>query len=328
MKSNLYLAAKLICYLLFNLFIFNASAQIERTAYYTKAGRETKLKDSAYFSRTIVHMTDQPMSYFKIVEHYLPNNTIKLRGTVQDTGIILKFFGRLEEFYFNGEKRSLENFNSENARIDSAFYWYPNGKLRTISHYPFNDRIKGGVAYYIAHYDSLGNKTLENGSGFIRIEYDHGDYLQGNMENYRLEGRWEGIFSTLSTIEVFARGKLLFGVKTKENGTTVSYDSTNYWVDAYYPGGMSRLMNFVSKHYKFPKEAKRNNVTGTLEISFVVGKEGYLEDIAVKRDLGFGTADEGIRVLKMTERWRPGIQRGEPVRIMYTIPIRLHAILH
>lgn len=66
-------------------------------------------------------------------------------------------------------------------------------------------------------------------------------------------------------------------------------------------------MNFVSKHYKFPKEAKRNNITGILEISFVVGKEGYLEDIAVKNDLGFGTADEGVRVLKMVERWKLGI---------------------
>ncbi len=325
MKSNLYLAAKLICYLLFNLFIFNASAQVERTAYYTKAGRETKLKDSAFFSRTIVHMTDQPMSYFKIVEHYLPNNTIKLNGTVQDTGIILKFFGRLEEFYFNGEKRSLENFNSENVRVDSAFYWYPNGKLRTISHYPFNDKIKGGVAYYIAHYDSLGNKTLENGNGFIRIEYDHDDYLQGEMENYRREGKWEGIMSKLPITEVFARGKLLFGVKTKENGTTISYDSTTYWVDPVYPRGMPKLMNFVSRHYKWPKEAKRNNVKGVLEISFVVNKEGYLEDIVVKKDLGFGTGEEGIRVLKMAERWKPGIQRGEPIGVMFTMPIRLDA---
>lgn len=270
-------------------------------------------------------MTDQPMSYFKIEEHYSSNNNIKLRGTVQDTGIILKFFGRLQEFYFNGEKRSIENYNSENVRVDTAFYWYPNGKLRTIVYYPFNDKIKGGIAYYIAYYDSLGNKTLENGNGVLCIPYDDGDYMQGQMLNYRREGKWEGIISKLPTTEIFAKGNLLFGVKTKENGTTVSYDSTTYWVDAYYPGGMSRLMNFVSKHYKFPKEAKRNNITGILEISFVVGKEGYLEDIAVKKDLGFGTADEGVRVLKMVERWKPGIQRGEPVRIMYTIPIRLNS---
>jgi hypothetical protein len=131
--------------------------------------------------------------------------------------------------------------------------------------------------------------------------------------------------SKLPITEVFARGKLLFGVKTKENGTTISYDSTTYWVDPVYPRGMPKLMNFVSRHYKWPKEAKRNNVKGVLEISFVVNKEGYLEDIVVKKDLGFGTGEEGIRVLKMAERWKPGIQRGEPIGVMFTMPIRLDA---
>jgi len=325
MKSRGYLVPKLICFLLVNLFILNAGAQIATTVYCTKKGQETKRNDSAYFSRTIVPMADQAMSYFKIEEHYLANNAIKLIGTAQDTGVIIKFVGKLQEFYDNGGKKSVKNYNAESFLVDSAFYWYPNGKLKTVSYYPLNEKVDRNMPFYIAHYDSLGNRTLENGNGFIRIEYDDDNYQEGKMTDHHHDGKWQGIVFGMPTTEVFNKGKFLFGVKIRKNDTAINYDSTTYMVNPEYPGGMSKLMKFVSKHYRFPKEAKRNNVKGTLEISFLVNQDGYLEDIAVKKDLGFGTGAEGVRVLKMAERWKPGISRGEPIRVMYTMPIRLNS---
>jgi len=44
----------------------------------------------------------------------------------------------------------------------------------------------------------------------------------------------------------------------------------------------------------------------------------------VINDLGYGTAASGIAVLKKAEKWTPGYQYGMPVRVQFTIPIRLH----
>jgi len=60
-------------------------------------------------------------------------------------------------------------------------------------------------------------------------------------------------------------------------------------------------------------------------IMFMIDHEGNVRDAVVKEDLGFGTGDEGIRVLKKAGKWKPGVQRGEAVNVAYILPIRLNA---
>jgi len=43
----------------------------------------------------------------------------------------------------------------------------------------------------------------------------------------------------------------------------------------------------------------------------------------VVRDLGHGTGNAAIAVLKTSKRWSPGIQNGKTVRVAYSLPIRL-----
>lgn len=48
-----------------------------------------------------------------------------------------------------------------------------------------------------------------------------------------------------------------------------------------------------------------------------------MDNLKVEQDLGYGTGEEAIRVLKRAKKWSPGIMRGVPVRVQYSIPIRL-----
>lgn len=90
-----------------------------------------------------------------------------------------------------------------------------------------------------------------------------------------------------------------------------------------YPGGISRFYQYIAGSYKIPDELQKTGVNGTVLVSFVVEKDGSLTDIKVIRDLGYGTAEEAIRILKKSKKWRPGIQKGKAVRVSYTLPIRL-----
>ncbi len=86
-----------------------------------------------------------------------------------------------------------------------------------------------------------------------------------------------------------------------------------------YPGGIQKFLDFVGKNFNAPEE----DVKGKILVTFVVEKDGTLTDIKVLRDLGYGTGNEAIRVLKKSVKWKPGIQNGRPVRVQYSLPISI-----
>ncbi|NGM67176.1 energy transducer TonB [Sphingobacterium sp. SGR-19] len=89
-------------------------------------------------------------------------------------------------------------------------------------------------------------------------------------------------------------------------------------------GGMSAFVNWVGKNYAYPDRALEQGIKGSVIATFVVETDGSLTDIAILRDIGFGTGDEAIRVLKKAAKWKPGVQNGLPVRVKYTLPIKLN----
>jgi TonB family protein len=88
-----------------------------------------------------------------------------------------------------------------------------------------------------------------------------------------------------------------------------------------FKGGISEFYQFLGKNLKYPDAMLRKNVQGKVFISLTVEKDGSLSDIKVEKDIGFGAADEAIRVLKLSPNWEPGYQNGQRVRVRYTLPI-------
>lgn len=88
-----------------------------------------------------------------------------------------------------------------------------------------------------------------------------------------------------------------------------------------YPGGINTFRQFIAANYNIPKANR--DIKGTLIINFVIEPDGSMSNIKVVRDLGFGTGFEAVRVLKLADKWIPGIQNGRPVRVNYSFPIKL-----
>lgn len=89
-----------------------------------------------------------------------------------------------------------------------------------------------------------------------------------------------------------------------------------------FPGGKEKWAEFL-QGYNYPAMARENNAAGRVIISFVVERDGSLTDFNVVRDLGFGTGEEAIRLLKTSPKWEPGVQNGLKVRVAFTQPIAL-----
>lgn len=94
------------------------------------------------------------------------------------------------------------------------------------------------------------------------------------------------------------------------------------------PGGMKAFVEWVAKNYKFSDNAVQNGANGLVQISFVVEKDGSLSSFVINRDIGFGTGDEAIRLLRKAKNWSPGIQNGIPVRVSFSLPIRLNTVIN
>lgn len=87
-----------------------------------------------------------------------------------------------------------------------------------------------------------------------------------------------------------------------------------------YPGGTDKFYKFIAANVIMSENPEFAG--GKVFASFVIEKDGMLNDIKIIRDsAGFGMADEVIRVLKMSPKWTPGIQNGKPVRVQYAIPV-------
>lgn len=87
-----------------------------------------------------------------------------------------------------------------------------------------------------------------------------------------------------------------------------------------------RLMTFLYERVQYPNIARENGVEGTVVVQFVVETDGTVSDYKVLRDIGAGCGEEAMRLVaamnELPERWTPGKQRGNPVRVMFTLPIR------
>jgi len=89
-------------------------------------------------------------------------------------------------------------------------------------------------------------------------------------------------------------------------------------------GGFESFFQFVSENYRYPKAAVDAKVEGRVILQFVVEKDGSLVDIKTLRDLGHGTGEAAVRMLKTAPKWNPATRHGEPVRVQFTLPIQLN----
>jgi len=60
-------------------------------------------------------------------------------------------------------------------------------------------------------------------------------------------------------------------------------------------------------------------------MEFMIEKDGSLSEIKVKKDLGYGLAEEAVRVLRLSPKWIPATENGEPVRVSYGLPITIQS---
>ena len=89
-----------------------------------------------------------------------------------------------------------------------------------------------------------------------------------------------------------------------------------------FPGGESGLMKFLRETVRYPVKAQELGIQGRVIVQFIVNTDGSVDnDIKVVREVNPALDAEALRVIKAMPKWKPGMQKGSPVRVNYTLPI-------
>lgn len=88
-----------------------------------------------------------------------------------------------------------------------------------------------------------------------------------------------------------------------------------------YPGGDEELFKYLATNIKYPSDAKEQNIEGRVICQFVINRDGSVSDVVVVRSIAPSLDAEAVRVISAMPNWTPGEQRGQTVRVKYTLPI-------
>ena len=88
-----------------------------------------------------------------------------------------------------------------------------------------------------------------------------------------------------------------------------------------FPGGDEALRKYIANALTYPEVAQKKKIQGKVYVTFVVEKDGSVGDVKIARGVDPSLDKEALRVVKDLPMWKPGKQRGEPVRVSYTVPI-------
>ncbi|WP_406826281.1 energy transducer TonB [Pedobacter sp. KACC 23697] len=114
------------------------------------------------------------------------------------------------------------------------------------------------------------------------------------------------------------------GTGTAKEGTGTAEDKEIYLGADEYPefnGGAKAWSKYMERNLRYPYQAQEDGIQGKVFVSFVVEKDGSITDVSVIKGIGFGCDEEAMKVIKKSPLWKPGKNKGIPVRVRYNMAI-------
>jgi protein TonB len=132
-------------------------------------------------------------------------------------------------------------------------------------------------------------------------------------------GLWWRLLATLSVLAILFTINTTAMAQNKKTSNDKVFEKVEDMPE--FPGGEQAMMDFVSKNVVYPQEAQEKGISGRVFVSFIVEKDGSVNEVKVMRGIGGGCDEESVRVIKAMPKWKPGKMKGKPVRVSYMMPI-------
>jgi len=295
-----------------------SSQLIEPTKYYLDSLHYPTTKTDYKYIRLVENYKEQP-NLFLFTEYYRSGKiSMKAISTKNEEP---KFEGPRIDYYENGNKKRETEYHKNQINGKQA-EWYENGNKKFEKIIKTDTKNYQTVTQIIQYWNENNEQTVIDGNG-IYEEINSEAYEKGEIKNSRKHGVWAGKSKlTNSTFtETYENGELISGISIDNNNMEHPYQIL--FKKPEYKEGMMAFYQFIGKNFRLPRNISTNGLKPKLYAKFNVDLDGKLTDIKIIKDLGLGTGEEAIRVLKKSPNWIPGIYRGIPAKASYTLPITI-----
>ena len=86
-------------------------------------------------------------------------------------------------------------------------------------------------------------------------------------------------------------------------------------------GGIDKFRDWVQKRTNYPQPAIDRKIRGKVILTFIVEKDGSVSNVTIVKGIDPLLDDAAVKAISESPRWTPGMQRGEPARVRYIIPL-------
>lgn len=286
---------------------------------------------------------------------YGKNDIIKLEFAVDKNGFrtweIVYNNNNKPEFineftwYSNGIIESVKSYYYSTKKIYLSCNFFSDGTLRSAYQYGPGNSGENILRKSKESHPTYGGFTCKlydlNGQYERSIRWSIGDALLGGSRQYKIS---KLDFDKLKPIEQESKdlvqkakevktkdgnnGKKVFdevekvkGVKTKdENIDNKVFDEVEKMPE--FPGGQASFLLYLNKNIKYPVVAEENGIQGRVICTFIVERDGSITDVKVVKSIDPALDKEAVRVLSKMPKWKPGMEKGSPVRVKYSAPVQ------
>lgn len=101
-------------------------------------------------------------------------------------------------------------------------------------------------------------------------------------------------------------------------------DTTSLYVNPVFKGGDKAMYDFFEQNLRYPRNADRNGIKGTVDIICTITQEGKLKNFKIIKPLGFGCNEEAMRLVKLLPDWEIAKVANRPVevKVVITVPFK------
>jgi TonB family protein len=237
-------------------------------------------------------------------------------------------------YFDNNKMNSIIHYRDSVREGSTSFYW-ENGNLKQEIDYS-NGKVEG----LVRNYDSTGTlremynvedgkrngpTTLFDSAGTYVKDVSYKDGLmvveKFELDDYKsrqLANKNENKNSVSVTEKKVINGNNPLP-EVKDEAHNYEDDPAYYLTVEVMPepvGGMESIY----KRLRYPKEAKEEEIEGTVKILAFIDRDGEVVDAQVLQGIGYG-CDEAARQAVFYHHFKPGLQRGQKVKVQMVIPI-------
>ena len=298
-------------------FVIYSQGSYDRESYLDSLSIETDVEKAVY-TRIVKNYGAIQNEY--LFTDYYKSGQLKMIGKSTSRDFLVKK-GQFVYYYENGKRKEIINYN-ESLPIGNYYSWYDSGEKKVVGEYLINEEKESEPRSIRIDqfWDENCNQKVIDGYGNYIEEVDD-ITSEGKLVGGLKDSIWIGTESKFKSSfkEEYKNGRLIFGTSTDSSGSTFPYK--NITIKPEPQDGIESFYRYIGKNFIIPENL--SNIKGKMFLSFIIEKNGSIGEVTILRGLHQLLDAEAIKLLFNCPLWKPGISRGIPRSVQYSLPINI-----